>query len=78
MRYFFHAQDAHDSEGLELATIADARHEAAVHLCTLMKDDAFIHSGGKDFEVKVTNADGLILFSFLSIFVEAASISSGM
>lgn len=64
-RYFFHTADGteyHDTDGTELPTHDEAWREAVQLLGALVTEDPSIVSSTHDFAVKVSDADGLLLF----------------
>ena len=75
MRYYFHAPNAPDDMGEELPTVAAARRHASSYACSLMAEDPNLHADGNDLEIRVTDANGLTLFTFISIFIKSASIT---
>ena len=74
MRYFFNIAGAvsdPDEEGIELPTISEARIEAVRFASEYLRDRPEAAWLGDEFRVEVTNADSLILFTFIAIGVDA-------
>ena len=74
MRYFFNIDGAvsdPDEEGIELPTITEARTEAVRFAAEYLRERPETAWLGDEFRVEVTNADALILFTFIAIGVDA-------
>ena len=74
MRYFFNIDGAvsdPDEEGIELPTITEARTEAVRFAAEYLRERPETAWLGDEFRVEVTNADSLILFTFIAIGVDA-------
>ena len=74
MRYFFNIDGAvsdPDEEGIELPTITEARTEAVRFAAEYLRERPETAWLGDEFRVEVTNADSLILFTFIGIGVDA-------
>ena len=74
MRYFFNIDGAvsdPDEEGIELPTITEARTEAVRFAAEYLRERPEAAWLGDEFRVEVTNADALILFTFIAIGVDA-------
>lgn len=73
-RYFFNlagAIDDPDSHGIELPNISEARIMAAKHAGEYLRDRPEVAWLGDEFRIEVTNADGLIIFTFIALGVDA-------
>lgn len=74
MLFFFHLAGAvvdPDNEGVELATISDARVQA-VHLAAgMLRDRPDVAWLGDEFRVEVTDENQLLLFTFVAMGVDA-------
>lgn len=78
-RYFIHTnhpteRNIQDDEGLEFASIHDAKCQAVVYAGELLRDVAEHFWDDADFELTVTDDKGLILFSMRVIGVEAPAV----
>ena len=74
MRYFFNLAGAvhdPDDEGLEMATLSDARIAAAKFGGEYLRDRPQVAWAGDEFRIEVTNSDKLLLFTFIAIGVDA-------
>jgi hypothetical protein len=66
-----------DVKGMEMATIGDARVEAARYIGELIRDRPNIVWGGEEVRVEVTDAQQLIWFTIIVVGVDAPAISGG-
>ena len=76
MRYFFNIAGAvsdADDEGLELASISDARIEAIRFASEYLRERPEVVWVGDEIRVEVTDQEGVILFTFIAIGVDAAA-----
>ena len=74
MLYFFNQAGAvydPDVEGIELDTLSDARIQAVKFASERLRDRPELAWLGEEFRVEVTNADQLILFTFIAMGVDA-------
>ena len=72
-RYFFHTADGsreRDVVGVELADLPDARRQAVAFLGECMRDNPNILED-HDFRVEVTDIRGLLLFTVITIAINA-------
>jgi len=75
-RYFFHVDGApRDSEGVEIATLAEAKCEAVKLAGTLICDTASHFWDRSDWKLTVTDEVGLTLFCLLFVGIEAAVLT---
>jgi hypothetical protein len=73
-RYFFNIEsDGPDTEGHELANLAEAKCEAVKLAGKVICDDADAFWDRGDWNMTVTNDEGLTLFSLTFFGTEAAS-----
>ena len=66
MRYFFHTDSDvrfSDTEGEELATVADARVSAAHAIAEMLKGKGQVFWGTRPWTLTVTDGEGLIYFT---------------
>jgi hypothetical protein len=73
MLFFFHLAGAMcdpDDEGVELATISDARIEAVKLASGMLRDRPEMAWLGDEFRVEVSDADQLLLFTFIAMGVD--------
>ena len=73
-RFFFNQFDGvykSDDEGLELASLDDARHEAVRYAGEVMRDHTTLVWKGEDFRIEVTDAEKLVLFTVIVVGVDA-------
>ena len=78
-RFFIHTnnpaeQNLQDNEGMEFADVHEAKCQAVVYAGELLRDAAEKFWDDADFELSVTDENGLILFSMRVIGVEAPAI----
>lgn len=74
MLFFFHLAGAvcdPDDEGVELLTIADARIEAVRLASGMLKERPEIAWLGEEFRVEVSDAEQVLLFTFIAMGVDA-------
>ena len=74
MLYFFNQAGAvydPDNEGVELATLSDARIEAVRFAGEALRDQPDLAWRGEEYRVEVTDADQLILFTFIAMGVDS-------
>lgn len=74
MRYFFNQIDGEyklDDEGLEFASLQDARLEAVRYAGEVMRDHPTLIWKGEDFRVEVTDERHLVLFTVMVVGVDA-------
>ena len=73
-RYFFNEIGGtykQDDEGLEFATLADARLEAVRYLGEVLRDQPDVVWAGEDFRVEVTDATNLVMFTAIVVGIDA-------
>ncbi|MXP45369.1 DUF6894 family protein [Allopontixanthobacter sediminis] len=73
-RYFFNLAGAivdPDDKGMELLNLSDARIMAARHAGEYLRDRPEVAWLSNEFRIEVTNADGLVLFTFIAFGVDA-------
>jgi hypothetical protein len=66
-----------DVEGIEMASIDDARIEAARFAGELIRDQPHLAWAGEEIRVEVTDADQLILFTIMMLGVDAPATPAG-
>jgi hypothetical protein len=66
-----------DVEGIEMASLGDARVEAARFAGGLIRDQPELAWAGEEMRVEVTDANQLILFTIIVLGVDAPATSSG-
>jgi hypothetical protein len=74
MRYFFNlagAVEGLDDEGHELPSLSHARIYAAKFAGEYLSDRPEVVWLGDEFRVEVTNSQGLLLFTFIAVGVDA-------
>ena len=74
MLYFFNVAGANydpDVEGIELASMGDARVMAAKHAGKLLRDRPGLVWAGEELRVEVTDANQLVLFTVIVIGVDS-------
>ncbi|HET9395034.1 MAG TPA: hypothetical protein VFO36_03175 [Nitrospiraceae bacterium] len=74
MRYFFNQLNGHvkvDDQGLEFASIRDARIEAVRYAGEVIKDHPTLVWTGEDFRIEVTDENALLLFTVVVVGVDA-------
>jgi D-lyxose ketol-isomerase len=73
-RYFFNINDNLDNEGLEFASLAEAKCEAVRFAGQMICDFASEFWDVGDLALTVTDANGLILFTMRFVGTEAPAI----
>jgi hypothetical protein len=76
MRYFFNlAGSVHDpdNEGMELASIADARQAAVKFGAEFLRDRPEVPWLGDEFRIEVTDENQLLLFTLIVLGVDSKS-----
>ena len=76
-RYFFHIEDgiaAQDDEGVELATLAEAKCEAVKFAGRSICDDAGRFWDSGEWKLTATDASGMTLFSLTFIGTDAPAV----
>lgn len=74
MLYYFNLAGAvhdPDEEGLELASLSDARIDAARFAGEYLRDRPEVVWTGDEFRIEVTDGEGILLFTFVAIGVDA-------
>ena len=74
MRYFFNQLNGEvkvDDQGLEFASIRDARIEAVRYAGEVIKDHPTLVWTGEDFRIEVTDENALLLFTIVVVGVDA-------
>lgn len=61
-----------DDEGYEVATIGDARIQAARNIAEVIRDQPEAVWAGEEIRLEVTDADQVILFTIIVVGVDAA------
>ena len=77
MRYFFNLAGSiydPDNEGVELATLSDARIAAARFAGEYLRDRPEVVWAGEEFRIEVTDSKRLLLFTFIAVGVDAPVI----
>ncbi|MEG3089376.1 DUF6894 family protein [Sphingomonas sp. PB4P5] len=64
-----------DDEGTEMASLGDARIEAARYIAGLIRDQPDVVWSGEEVRVEVTDSDQQILFTVIVIGVDAPTVS---
>ena len=70
MRYFFNQTGViydPDDEGIEIASLDEARVEAVRYAAEVMRDHPTLVWHGEDFRTEVTNSDQLLLFTVILV-----------
>jgi hypothetical protein len=78
-RYFFNTRDGgidRDDHGQELASPNEARTAAVRFAGEVLRDDPSLVWQGRDFRVEVTDAEGLVLFTLITLGVNSAAFAS--
>jgi hypothetical protein len=73
-RYFFATADGErhqDTEGTELPGLSAARVAAIKYAGAIMEDEPSVLWDGRDFRVEVTDERGLLLFTIITLAVNA-------
>ena len=78
-RFFIHTNNplergVQDDEGVEFASIHEAKCQSVVYAGELLRDVAEKFWDDADFELTVTDENGLILFSMRVVGVEAPAL----
>lgn len=76
MRYFFNLAGAvtdRDNEGIEFATLSDARIHAVKHGAEYLCDRPELVWLGEEFRIEVTNKSGHVCFTFVAVGVDGAA-----
>jgi phage terminase large subunit-like protein len=76
MRYFFNLAGAvydPDNEGLELASLGDARVMAAKHAGEVLHDRPGVVWAGEELRIEVTDERALVLFTLIVVGVDSPS-----
>ena len=79
MRYFFNQAGVvydPDYDGLELASMDEARVEAVRFASAVMKDHPTLVWHGEDFRVEVTNENRMLLFTVVVVGVDSPSTAN--
>ncbi|RYG87295.1 MAG: hypothetical protein EON59_07845 [Alphaproteobacteria bacterium] len=63
-----------DTEGMEMASIGEARIEAARYIGELIRDKPHIVWEGEEVRVEVTDANQLVLFTIITVGVDSAAV----
>ena len=74
MRYFFNQLNGElklDDDGMEFASIRDARIEAVRYAGEVIKDHPTLVWTGEDFRIEVTDENALLLFTVVVVGVDA-------
>lgn len=74
MRYFFNLAgvvNSSDNHGLELSSLAEARIEAVKFAAEYLRNDPNLIWLGEEFRVEVTTETNQMLFTFISLGVDA-------
>ena len=74
MRYFFNERNDDlkvDDDGLELASIKEARIEAVRYAGEVLRDHPTLVWTGDDFRIEVTDKTKLLLFTIIVVGVDA-------
>ena len=80
MLYFFNLAGAiyePDKEGVELATVGEARHMAVLYASETMRDHPTVVWEGEELRVEVTTAEQLKLFTVIVLGVDAPHVPAG-
>jgi hypothetical protein len=79
MRFFFNLAGAvhnPDNEGIELASITEARTLAVQSAAELIRDRPEVVWKGEEFRVEVTDSNALVLFTVIVIGVNAPAAAN--
>lgn len=79
-RYFFHTANGlrdRDTIGTELPDQATARYHAIKYTGDVMSDDPDVLWDGRDFRVEVTDEQGALLFTIITLAVDAPASEGG-
>ncbi|SFL01877.1 DUF6894 family protein [Methylorubrum salsuginis] len=80
-RYHFHIHDGRsiiDTDGIELADVAQARRMAVRLTGQFFEDEADLVSLGEEWRMEVTDAQGLILFRLDFVVTRAAAVGGSV
>ena len=78
-RYFFHCMDGHvdlDEDGTELADDDAARLEATTLAGSILRTEPEHLQGGKALRIEVANASGDLLFTVVTISIDAPAVAA--
>lgn len=73
-RYYFHTTDGtteRDTEGMECADLTEVRQRAIRYARDIMSDEPEVLWDGRDFRVEATNEAGDLLFTIVTLAVNA-------
>lgn len=73
-RFFFHVEGGPDDLGLELPSVAHAKCEAARYAGHLLCDAAECFWDNAEFDMRVANEEGLVLFTITISGTDAPAI----
>jgi hypothetical protein len=76
-RYFFHRTDGYfqrDDEGVELESLQAARIEAVTFAGASLAEEPEQVWNGQDFRVQVTDEQGLLLFTVITLAIDAPAV----
>lgn len=79
-KFFFHTADGkrdRDRHGLDLPDMATARVEGIRYAGAVIADQPKLLWDGHDFRVEVTDADGSLLFTIITLAVDAPASENG-
>ena len=66
-----------DVAGMEMASIGDARIQAAQYIGEVIRDKPQLVWAGEEVRVEVTDAEQLILFTIIVVGVDAPTLNGG-
>ncbi len=80
-RFFFHTNNpaermVQDDEGMEFSSVHEAKCQAVAYAGQLLRDVAETFWNDADFELTVTDDQGLILFTMRVVGTEAPAVRS--
>lgn len=73
-RYYFHTTDGtveRDTEGMECADLTEVRQRAIRYAGDIMSDEPEVLWDGRDFRVEATNEAGDLLFTIVTLAINA-------
>lgn len=79
LRFYFHLAEAvhnPDNEGIELASIAEARTMAVQSAAELIRDRPHVVWAGEEVRLEVTDSNQLLLFTVIVFGVDAAAAAN--
>jgi hypothetical protein len=79
MRFYFHLAGAvqnPDNEGIELASISEARTMAVQSAAELIRDRPHVVWAGEEVRLEVTDSNQLLLFTVIVFGVDAAAAAN--